>query len=337
MFEIITRWNLSRPDEEINDFIDDITLRGYKGEATFLTGEFKSKIFNGSIKPLPVGNIADKICPTRRDLYFIKGVNKVKVKDRKTWGRTTGKFVEDYFYNIFEKSNYNGQQTYSQLNGYGNKFNKKFFNNAKKKIVKLEKHEAISQGSKEGDTAWLLKLLSSSGRAELGFNILHSILKEDGCVDVNHVQIEQKINPDILQIGINSPTAPDFIIPDYKIVGDIKTAPVFNIKYQLTCAGYALAYENEKQQDINWGIIYFIPTRSPSAYARILTYPQIHIFPINNKLRQWFLDNRDEAYRIISKEEVPNFPKEDERKECLYCKFLEHCKNKGLTIDNGNE
>jgi len=336
MFEIITKWNLSRPDEEINYFIDNITLRGYNGEATFLTGEFKSKIHNGSIRTLSVGNIADKICPTRRDLYFIKGINKVKVKDQQTWGRITGKFVEDYFYNIFKNSSNNEQEVYSQLIDYGGNFNQDFFKNSNKKIKKLEQLEQESQGSKEGDTEWLLKLLSSSGRAELGFNILHSILKQHGCVDVNHIQIEQEINPVILQIGINSPTTPDFIIPDYEIVGDIKTAPQFNIKYQLTCAGYALAYENEKKQDINWGVVYFIPTISPSHYTRILTYPQVHIFPINDYLRQWFLSERDRAYRIISAQSYPNFPNTNQRDKCPHCKFLNHCKSKGLNLVNGN-
>ena len=332
MIEVITKWNLTRPDEEINDFIERITLRGNNIDEVGLTGEFKSLLAENRIKPLSVGNIADKICPTRRDLYFQKGINKLRGTDKITWGRKTGKFVENYFYKLKDYSFQYTDKKYTDLNDEGTKFSNAYFVQKNEEIVKLKELEITTIGTKEGDTEWLQILLRQSGRAEMASKLVHSIINQAGCIDLRDLEIEKEVNPNTNQIGINSPTTPDFIISQFGIVGDIKTGINFENKYQLTCTGYALAYENETGKAINWGIIYFIPTRTPSRYARIHNYPQIHIFPINQELRQWFLDNRDEAYRINSQLNSPRFPDNEEREECPHCKYKEYCESQGLSI-----
>ena len=67
MFQVVTMWNLSRPDEEMRDNVQNIELREYNSE-TFLTGEFAVKLSTKEISPLSVSNISDRYCPTRRDL-----------------------------------------------------------------------------------------------------------------------------------------------------------------------------------------------------------------------------------------------------------------------------
>lgn len=359
MFQIITMWNLVKPDEEIGKGIENIELRGYNPE-TFLTGEFARRIkakldldlqrqnreiteaeykdeikSTGAVNPLSVSNIADKCCPTRRDLYFTKGINKPNIDiEQKTWGRKAGYVVEDYVEHIFKSETNNPESAYTSLIAEGNNLHKKFISDKKDSLEALSSLEG-SYGAGEGDTDWLLTLLSNNGKAILGNKMLHSLLKENGGLDTTNIKIKEEIRPnEIQQIGINSPAKPDFIIPEFGIVGDIKTGIEFKPYFQLTCTGYALVYENTKGKDYNidWGIIYFIPTKNPSAYVRPLTFAQIYIFPIDDSVRQWFFDIRDEAYNIISRSNHPDFPDTNKRDQCLYCKFKEYCKSKNLEL-----
>ncbi|MBI3501788.1 MAG: CRISPR-associated protein Cas4 [Bacteroidetes bacterium] len=253
MLEVITKWNLSRPDESITDFIDGITHRGYSGEFSFLTGEFSNILKEKKVKSLSVGNIADRICPTRRDLYFKKGSNAVKAKDTTNWGRRTGTFAEGFFYKLNDYAVDFNKKKYEGVNTDGKKFSEEYFNAEKSAIEELLKLELTSYRSKEGDTKWLLKILNSAGRAELAARLIHSILNQSRYIDVSDVKIEEALKPNTLEIGISEQTTPDFMIPEFAIVGDIKTGEKFEMKYQLTCAGYALAYENQTRKNINWG------------------------------------------------------------------------------------
>ena len=330
MFQVIAMWNLSKFDEELSDTVKDIELRGYNIE-TFLTGEFARKVSTHEIRPLSVSDISDKYCLTRRDLYFYKGVNRLKNRQQSTWGTKAGYIVERYT-DLLKDRSIDMEHKYSALIQNSNGLHGSFLSEKEEDLRNIKSLEK-SIGIKEGDTDWFLKLLNNYGRAELGNKILHSLLKEENSLDITHLQ-KKEISPDTVQTGINSPATSDFIVPKFAIVGDIKTGVEFKPHFQLTCAGYALAYENEKgkNNDINWGIIYFIPTRNPSAYVRPLTFAQVYIFPIDDNLRQWFLDVRDEAYNIISKKEPPDFT--DETEHCNYCKFKEYCISQGLELSN---
>lgn len=333
MFQVIVMWNLSRPDQEITDNVQDTKLRGYNPDA-FLTGEFAVKLSTGEISPLSVSNIADRYCPTRRDLYFVKGVNRsADIRDKVTWGRVAGNIAERYIERIFGE-NMEHDLSYSSLIEAGGGLNGDFINSTSKEINRLRKIEKEVEKVKIGDTDWLLKLLNNNGRAELGLKLLHSLIKEDNSVNVDNIKIKTEIKPKSERIGISSRAIPDFAIPDFGIVGDIKTGIEFKPFHQLACAGYALAYENQfgENNDINWGIIYFFPTRNPSAYVRPLTFAQIYIFPIDGNLRRWFINVRDEAYNIISKTDIPPFPPREERSHCPYCRFKEYCLDQGLDL-----
>lgn len=334
MFTVINAWNLLCPSNDRNHLTDNIKLRGYDKEA-FLTGEFARKLANEDIRPLSVSNIADKYCATRRDLYFYKGVNRLAhVEPQEIWGGKAGYIVEEYIQCILGHEN-NNADDYTSLIRECNDLNSTFVADRNEKVLKLRQLEESSSSAKKGDTDWFFDLLRNTGRAELGIRILHSILKENNSLDTKHVKIKQEIKPHITEIGINSPASPDFIVPDFGIAGDIKTGFQFEPHHILTCAGYALAYENWKKEktNIDWGIIYFFPTRNPSKYVRPVTFTQIYIFPIDDRVRRWFLDVRDEAYSIISKKMLPMFPQTDKRKQCLLCRFKEQCIREGVELD----
>ena len=165
--------------------------------------------------------------------------------------------------------------------------------------------------------------------------LLHSLVFNN-TKDMNTNQIALNIKsslqlePNPIEIGISSPAEPDFLIKKYQVIGDIKSGIEFKNFHQLTCAGYALAYENEKKRDIDWGIIYFFPTRNPSAYVKPITFAQIYIFRLDDNLRKWFLDFRNQDYDIISKDKPPDFPEPDKRRHCKRCRFEEQCKSAGL-------
>lgn len=339
MFEVVTTWNLTRPDQDTIADFSSLERRGYNPEAVSLTGQLAVKIADKVILLLSVGDIADKRCPTRRDLYLRKGVGRLSTShlrtiEKATWGHKAGSFVEKYFEGIAgQQSISQPTQSYTVIRNNGDNYYQGFTGNKTSDIAKLQALEISTFSMKEGDTDWLLRLLKCNGRIELGAQVFHSFVKEIDSLDSGHIEFKKDLLPKPRQIGINSPATPDFIVPHLGIVGDIKTSIGFEAHFQLTCAGYALAYENEygDGQNINWGIIYLLPTRNPTALVRPLTFAQIYIFAIDDNLRGWFLDERDNSYRVLSGEQVPGFPREEDIKNnCPYCKFKLYCEQQGL-------
>jgi CRISPR/Cas system-associated exonuclease Cas4 (RecB family) len=326
MFQIIALWNLARPDKDLENF--KVDLRGYSKE-TYLTGQFLEKLSSKEIKPLSVSDIADFLCPTRRDLYIKKGRNKPKVKTRKTWGGIAGRIVENFVQNLFT---INGDK----ISKYSDIINKVDNMSNGFKIVNSKDFAKLDtlKSRQEEEPDWLLKLLTYNGRAELGFKLLHKVLlKNKDEMGLNDVKITScELKPNCLQIGISSPVKPDFLIEKHKIVGDVKSGiGGFKDYYLLTCTGYALAFENAKGDgnDINFGIIYFFPTRH-SEYVKPISFVQVYIFQIDDKLREYFLQKRDESYRIVSNDSPPDFPKDTQH--CGYCQYLDYCKSQGLKL-----
>lgn len=358
MLQVILMWNLSKPTDEISKTIEQIKFRGYDKE-TFLTGEFARRIAakieldrdkksgkidqglyetelkaNGGINALSVSAIADKYCPTRRDLYIEKGSQRPEIENRKTWGRIAGPLVEKYFYGImFEESD---SENYGSVVEKSRAFKKEFAEKETKSVSKLGNAEGKDGDTKIGDTDWFLQLLDYSGRAELALKILNSRLKQEESIDVGDIELGSKIKPNVAEIGISTPATPDFIIPKAHIVGDIKAGVNFAAHHQLTCAGYALSYENQnkaEKAEINWGIVYFFPTRNPSAYVKPISFAQVLIFPIDDVVRGWFLSTRNEAYKITSSLSIPPFPEKTNRTHCRSCKNLNYCTQNGLELE----
>lgn len=340
MFQNIIMWNLSNPDKEMLEYIKEVEFRGYNPKKN-LTSQFANKISEGVINPLSVGNIADEYCSKRRDLYYKKGSNSVyRKRGTKKWGRIAGIFSHLYLSSLFTK--YVDKKivtnNYNSIIKTIDKFSSKFVKENEAKFQELDR-----LASKEyEDSNCLLKILKIDGRMEIVIKkILSFFLPEGKYMNPSDLSIECKnkkieFYPNPIEVGINRPSTPDFFIEKFKIVGDIKTGIFFDERYLLTCAGYAIAYENwkkEEKMDINWGMIYFLPNRIPTDFAKPITYAQLYIFPIDDILRGWFLKERDRAYRIISKDCPPDFPEDKEDKEkCEDCKYNKVCMEMGLTI-----
>jgi hypothetical protein len=332
MFQIVLTWNLSKPNQHIGDLITHIDIRGSRKRDIRLPPEYSNRIRSQELKSLSISNIADKICPTRRDLYYRKGINPPNdVPETDSWGSKAGPLVEKYLDGIKGVLDVT-PQNYSNISDISNQLHDNFKHRKSRAIDDLT---LLEKAGEEGNTEWLQSLLNCNMRAELGAKVLHSLLNEGNVIDFSHIHTKRKLHPNILEIGISDGVEPDFILPDFGIVGDIKTGIQFEPYHQLTCAGYALAYENEMKwkhnnKKINWGIVYFIQTRLESEFVKSLTMPQIYIFPIDNKLRETFLTLRNEGYRIISKITIPNFPEASEKEKCQFCRYFDYCKKKGL-------
>jgi CRISPR/Cas system-associated exonuclease Cas4 (RecB family) len=340
MIQIVTSWNLSNPRSEAKETINKIKLRGYNTEDVYLTGELAARIKENELRSLSVSDIADLLCPTRRDLYINKGRNRAKDVDTKPrWGRIAGQVVERYIYDNFEDLRRKKRTTnYRTLRYKVNRFTKEFIDRNSNALSELAKLKTRA----EEDPHWLIKLLNINGRIEYGLKNMHNVLQKNGRIDVDIHDIETnrsnslKINPTPSQIGISRGIKPDFRVSKLGIIGDIKSGVGgFQDRYLLTCAGYALANENEKGKkgNINFGIIYLLPTRY-SGYVKPVSFAQVYIFPIDDPLRQWFIDTRNQAYAVIAKIKIPRFPKLNKRDACaLYCKYYDYCKSQGLKYE----
>lgn len=335
MFQVITMWNLSRPDQDMREFVNNISLRGYSAKS-YLTGEFARRIKDGDVKPLSVSNIADRWCLTKRDLYILKGRNKpAGIKPLKKWGKPVGTIVENYVWDVFSSKQASRSPHYLKIRESGKRVNQKFKEANGDRLEKLKLLEGPAGQVGEGDSEWLMHLLNAQGRAELAQYLLHKTLDEEGSMAPKDIEngVDATLRPNKTEIGINAPSTPDFIIPKYQVVGDVKTGLRFHDNYLLTCAGYALAYENTNavvKRNIDWGIIYFFPTRTPVSYVKPLTFPQIYIFPIDDLLRGWFIEQRNESYKMISRDRIPDFPVTNTR--CSECSYSHYCKSEGMIV-----
>lgn len=332
MFTLVTTWNLARPDQENLADFQSVQLRGYNSELVSLTGQLANKVAEKTILPLSVSDIADKRCAARRDLYLNKGATRLtraqlKKMEKSTWGQKAGNFVQKYVEGVGVYQGLGGRQSYAVTRNNGDGYHDAFVQSNVSDIDKLKALEKTQVNSSPGDTDWLLRLLKCNGKLELGARALDICAREDGDLDFSHVQFGTHLSPKTREIGISSPAAPDFIIPSQSIVGDVKTSIAFEAHFQLTCAGYALAYESEHGEgyDMNWGFIYLITTRNPSAFVRPLTFAQLYIFAVDDSLRSWFLKERDNSYRILAENQIPIVEEEDLKKNCPYCKYKVFC------------
>ncbi|MDP2719724.1 MAG: CRISPR-associated protein Cas4 [Dehalococcoidia bacterium] len=332
MFTLVATWNLARPDQENLADFQSVQRRGYNSELVSLTGQLVNKVAEKTILPLSVSDIADKRCNARRDLYLRKGVARLTATElrrieKPTWGQKAGNFVQKYVEGVGVYEGLGGRQSYAVTRNNGDGYHNAFVQGNVPGIDKLRALENTPASSAPGDTDWLLRLLKCNGKLELGTRALDTYAREEGDVDFSHVKFKARLIPKTREIGISSPATPDFIIPRQSIVGDVKTGIAFEAHFQLTCAGYALAYESELGQDhdMNWGFIYLITTRNPSAFVRPLTFAQLYIFAVDDNLRTWFLSERDTSYRILAENQIPIVKEEDLLKNCPYCKYKVFC------------
>ncbi len=314
MFQIATNWGLLALSSHAESGDIGITLRGYStDEPVALPAEFVS------MPPLSVDKIASIFCPTRRDLFLQVKTNK---KGQMTWGRIAGTLIEKYCAGILDE--YEGlfklgAQSYATLKSEIEGYTKRFLSTYSRNLASLEKH---SSGLDEYEHFVLL--LQYTARYELAMLgadwTLRSLSSGPSVVNIDRTNV--KLHPNTKILGISSPSTPDFILPDLKTVGDVKSGKEFSETYRLTCAGYALAYESAygMGNEIDFGVIYFFEN-----HHRNFTSARIYAFVIDDPLRREFLDRRNEAYIIVGRDIADPPSLVDRDRYCIYCKFCDEC------------
>jgi CRISPR/Cas system-associated exonuclease Cas4 (RecB family) len=300
--------------------------RGYHSDS-LLTGQYLTILNSGlgpntGLGPLSVSQIADHYCETDVELYLEKGKNKLKyrrIKPKKHSSAGLGDLIEQYIISIIESS-VDDENSYLKIIDKDMTFFSKFEQRNFETIAKINKNE--SESDNKFRTQKVLNGINCCSRYEFIFNAIHKYFQGDG-----QIIPKPPISPRDKELGLSSTVTPDFIVKygDTTIVGDIKTGEKFEEFHKLTCTGYALAYENQKKEDVNYGIIYFIPTMIKQVKSKNhFLFPQIYLFEIDSSLRRNFIAQRDNKYDLISKEYLPPFP--DNQLHCIHaCKWGENC------------
>jgi len=319
MFQIGTNWQLWDLPEDFKEAISRISLRGYEHEEPILLpAEFSH------LRPLSVDDITSIYCPTRRDLFLLKNR---KLRGSATWGRIAGPLIEDFckglldeYQDLFDGSS---SQSYDSLKKLIQDYSSRFIGSKQQSFNKLMRHSA----SPTQDFAKFVLVLQYTGRYELAMLGADWFLNEGigptspllARIPLEHKDVQ--ISPNAREIGISSPSTPDFLISSLQVVGDIKSGASFRDFYPLTCAGYAIAYENQQgpSNDINFGVVYFLET-----HGKTVTTARSYAFVIDDELRREFLDRRNESFRIL--QDSANPPLLASREEyCVFCKYLKEC------------
>ena len=327
MLQIIPKISLLNIGKEMNDPISKIKLRGYNsGQPVGVTSGLYNQIVDGTIKPLSISDITSIHCTSRRDIYLKKIL---RTKDKDSWGKITGNFVESCICEFAEKYVSNKQvnklRKYETIMKKSSLYIDEFLKRKKSKILELSQYKS----SPEEDENWLFRQLDYALRHELLMLFTSnklSLAKKNTDDPTQRIEIK----PNSKVIGISSPSTPDFILPSFSAIGDIKTGPEFKDYFRLTAAGYALAYENQygKDHDINIGIIYYFPTRKKD-----ISFAHVYIFIIDDALRKEFLRKRDEALIVMRDANLrpPIIPKIMEKEKCIYCKYISECDKQRYT------
>ena len=327
MFQVVNISNLLNPfGKAFAKFEVEEGLRG-RGTKALVTGQHLLKLKKQEIRPLSVDNIANQYCPTGRDTYIQKGKNRPKERNRRgaesTRGfpRNAGIIGEEFFVDILQAKGIKSD-SYRKLQEAGDSYTSAFF---KRKAVFLDQLKKDSP--KDYDV--FVSGLRLSGRVEFGIKHLYSVLTRNRTIRPSDILFDKEFMP-TLQLGISTPSKPDFVIPSLNLIGDVKSGESLEQKHLLTCAGYALAYESSERKPIDWGMIYFFKAKNYTEYGKQISLPQVYLLPIDRELREWFLEIRNERYAIIMKDNMPELPSDTQK--CNDCKYRSYCQKDGLVL-----
>jgi len=300
--------------------IRDILIRGYKQKVGTVKIILPSELFGTT---LPVNLLANKYCPTNRDIWL----EKVKEKEsEKTWPRHKGNIIHKLYFDLFDKAK-----------GYIIKNNIIEKINLQKKLE--ESGSSFIKGIKENLDSNVRQLTDLPSQAEKQnfINLLGKIVKFEskiaGCLidyliatspDINLGSEFDKLFPFLREKIIRAPllgfsergVKPDFIYKE-SIIGDIKTGK-FEEFHKLTAAAYALGYEHHYRQDMNFGVILNVNHLNS---RNVPIYEDTKFFVITDEYRKAFLELRNRKFEIIKKRKRPRKPKKEKcNKECPFYK-----------------
>ncbi len=262
---------------------------------------------------LGVSEIANRYCPTFRDIY-LKRVEGVEAPYTYTTLRgwlyhaISSKTVQEVKA-ILYKEEVNGPRLYSELLV------------SRRKIIQeiLEKYDVrnrlredeVEKLGKEMETIYTFLALQASAQLDRTLAKVKWAEIEDLVSIIVPMDAERVVDGRLL--GLSKELRID-IFTDRRLIVDIKTGDVRDFhKYAL--AGYALALESSLEIPIDYGMITYLSVDNDVVKVSNNTYF------IGDELRREFIEIRDEAFNVIHRGEDPGKPPKCPR----YCIYYSIC------------
>jgi len=301
----------------LNDEAEDkISTRGYLTNSKVPSDLNKEEWF------LPINSIAYDYCPTNRYLYYTKIEKK---RPKLTWQSYKGSVIDELLPKIYHNA-------------------KKYINEVNINDINIpnglisESFELTNEYIDAIDEREFMTVPSESQKAHFK-NYLSYIIKYEGLIAsailahriVNNFRINLSADYDILfpfvfklkingyGLGIYPEAEIDFIL-NQNLLGEIKSDQWHEF-YKVGLAAYALAYEFERNQNINLGFI-ICPT-----YERRRKLPIYNntakLVVIEESWRKAFITKRNIRLQIMKNGEELPIPENDD--VCKTCGFYEEC------------
>lgn len=276
---------------------------------------------------LPVNLLAYNRCPTHRDVYLKKIENKTL---KETWSSYQGRVIDHLLKSIHKKiSEYVSNTSLSELLLFEHILSNQnlLIEEAKEKYMPIYRQiQPLTNHQQKIDEfdSGLCKIVRMEAEIS-GALIDYRISKK---FDVRKDAEAEQLFPFLVDItltarklGFSDPVTPDFIYRGESLAaGDIKTGP-WEEFYSYTFTAYALAYEYEHRQDINFGII--LHTDIPPN-RQVPIYKQTDINIISDSFRKKFIAVRNHKLEIVDKAEDPGKPSQD-RCDPNLCGYYQEC------------
>jgi CRISPR/Cas system-associated exonuclease Cas4 (RecB family) len=320
MHSVISSMNLMDSDIFPTIKKDNRSDRGYN-EKSLLTGQLL--LLQERCGSININDITNEYCKSNVQLYLEKGKNKAKYKRKKAISKHNtilGQLIEEFVMASMNADFPNTPRPYNELISQCDLHHASFLQTNNDRIKKMIGMEGVPETNRTAEK--IIDGIRYCSRYELLFRILQHYFDNDSEI----FPTPQKIHPK-KELGVGKEAAPDFLIKVGQniIIGDIKTGENFEDYHKLLATGYALAYESQHEIDVNFGIIYFIPTRKVALKSKNhFIFPQIHLFEIDSSLRRDFIGLRNQKYEIISNDQIPNFPSDKTRCHSS-CKYSKNC------------
>jgi len=295
----ISREIRKMPKEEIDD-----ELRGWNWGNSVITSTRKALI--------GVSDITSGFCKTGRDVY-LKYNLKIKEKDNPML--QNGRLIHDIFGKVIERSKYLIYAHNGELDG--EEMYQKMMQDMPNILQNIKKNYTLLS---EEYIEWIFKKLWSEASRTYS-SALDKIksrspyLKVESLVSATiPITTEFPINGEL--IGLSRTLRIDALLYPGILV-EIKTRQQ-KPEFELSLAGYALAFESQYEIPVDNGIILYINID----WKNKKIYKKPEILSISSKLRTEFIELRDERKNIIIYNQDPglsqNCPQE--------CPFLYYCR-----------
>lgn len=243
-------------------------------------------------QPLALYEVASYYCPTGRDVY-LRRVEKVSVQPNAAMLKGTlfhqalVRTLIEAKRLIYQKSVENFQDVIKQLHKFK---------------YSLPKDMAGRLGGEEDQVREELNIIINFETARIAARIQEILVKqpyinEDSLVALAlPVVVEQKLNGSFL--GLSPHLSTDAYTFSEPMILDLKFGLPRDF-HRLATTGYALAMEAIYEFPVNLGCLVYGRFKN----GRLTVHKDIHI--IDDELRQWFIEARDEKMRIVFEEYDP--------------------------------